>query len=69
MTQENTATRADKLYVVTDVNGEHTYVKAKSKTSAIAYVVGQMFTVQIVGANDMPDLADAIAGGVVIHQA
>lgn len=69
MTQENTTPRADKLYVVTDANGEHMYVKAKSKTAALAYVVGQMFTVQMVGANDMPGLADAIAGGVTIHQA
>ena len=69
MSEENTTPRADKLYVVTDTNGERVYVKAKSKTAALAYVVGQMFSVQMVGANDMPSLASDIAGGITIHQA
>jgi hypothetical protein len=61
--------RVDKLYVVTNNEGERVYVKAKSKTSALAYVVGQMFTAQMVSPNDMPALANDIAGGVTVHQA
>jgi hypothetical protein len=68
MSENNRRPRAIKLYVVTDSNEQKVYVKAKTKSSALDYIVGKHFKVDVVNAKDMVSLADAIASGVEIHE-
>lgn len=68
MSENNRRPRAIKLYVVTDSNGQKVYVKAKTKSVALDYIVGKHFSVDVVNAKDMVSLADALAAGVEIHE-
>ena len=58
-----------KLYAVRNADGESVYVKAKSKTEAVSFVVTNAYTVALIGPKDMETWATDIANGVQIHTA
>ena len=70
MTKEKTnRPRAVKLYVVTDADGNSVYVKAKTKTIALNFIIGKHFKVDQVAPKDMVKALDAVAKGAEIHEA
>jgi hypothetical protein len=60
--------RAVKLYAVTDSNGQKVYVKAKTKSDALNYIVGKHFSVEVVSQNGMLDALDDITKGAVVEE-
>lgn len=70
MTDQNRKPRELKLYNVRNSETHHcVYVKAKSKTEALSFVVDNMFTVNLIGPKDIDEVATNISNGVEIHTA
>lgn len=69
MTEKQKRPRAMKLHVVTDADGKKVYVKAKTKTAALNYIIGNHFTVNVVAPKEMLAALDEISAGAEVHEA
>lgn len=61
--------RALKIYRVTDTNGKSVYVKAKTKTNALNYIVSEYFKVSQVSPKEMVEVMNAISDGAEVIDA
>ena len=69
MTEKLKRPRAMKLHVVTDADGKKVYVKAKTKTAALNYIIGNHFNVRAVAQKEMLSALDDISAGAEVHDA
>lgn len=60
--------RSIKLHLVTDVDGNKIYIKAKTKAGALKYIIGNHFTVEVVSPKQMLVALDDIAKGAEVRE-